>query len=100
MGRLGGVCGGLGPLLGALGPLLGALGPSLEGLGRLLRHLEGVLASFATVLTAPMRLSTGHFGMRFVNSLRRFTLLMRLRLNHHRTKKQHAKYHAKISCID
>ena len=66
----------LGPSWGGLGPLLGALGPSLEGLGGLLSRLEGSWALLERSWR-PMRLSTGRFGMRFVDSIHRFDLLMR-----------------------
>ena len=59
----------LGSSWGGLGPLLGALGPSLEGLGGLLSRPEGVWGSLGTIL--------GRFGMRLVDSIHRFDLVMR-----------------------
>ena len=59
---------------------MGALGPSLEGLGGLLGRLEGVLGCSWALLGRswrPIRLSTGRFGMRFVDSIHRSDLLMR-----------------------
>ena len=61
---------------GDLGPLLGVLGLSLEGLGRLLGRLERVWALLDRPWR-PMTPSTGHFGMRFVDSIHRFDLVMR-----------------------
>ena len=55
--------------------VLGALGPSLEDLGGLLRRVEGFWALLERSWR-PMRLSTGRFGMRLVDSIHRFDLFI------------------------
>ena len=83
LGGLGPSLGALGPSGGGLGPLLGALGPSWDGLGGLLGRLEGVLGALGPSwnglggLCGYQRVVLGCFGIRFVDSIHRFDLLMR-----------------------